>query len=423
MGKKNLLIILFSLILAILAGAFTHENTLFFGIPVIEIYDFLGQLFLNALKMMIVPLVVSSIIIGTSRIGNDHGGLTLAYRTFITFALLTLTAVLTGFIVAELLLPHLSVESLSQTSASLIKEEQTLFSRVKELIFRFFPPNIIQAAAEGQMIGLILFGFLFGFFSSHIDGELQRAVMDFTKGVFHISMKMTQFIIRFLPLAIFALVAKVIAGSGMKAIYSSSSYFITLVAAFLLFCGLILPLILRYVAMVNPWSHYKALSSALITAFTTSSSSATLPVTLECLEKEAGVSNRVASFTIPLGTSFLMAGAAIFETVAVLFIAKAYGIELGIDGKALLIALSFFLSMGIAGIPSASLVAVIAIVNILKLPAEGIALLLLVERFSDMCRTVVNVLTHSVACVVVARKEGETTSLCSSSKKHDHNAI
>ena len=177
--------------------------------------------------------------------------------------------------------------------------------------------------------------------------------------------------------------------------------------AFIAYTLIVLPAFLKFVAFVSPWQHMKAVGPAILTAFTTSSSAATLPVTLECIEKRAGVSNRIASFTLPLGTSIHMAGTAIFECVATFYLAQVYNIPLNATSQILIVFLSFIMSIGIAGIPSASLVVVVVILNMVGIPVEGIALLLVVERILDMFRTVVNVYSNTVNTVLVARSEGE----------------
>jgi proton glutamate symport protein len=168
-----------------------------------------------------------------------------------------------------------------------------------------------------------------------------------------------------------------------------------------------LPLLLKFIGKVRPLRHFKAMGPALITAFSTSSSSATLPITIDCVEKRAGVSNRICSLVIPLGTSINMSGSALYECVAAMFIAQAYGIELSFLSQILLVFLALITSIGVAGVPSASLVAIIAMLKALDLPLEGIGLFIAVDRILDMCRTTVNVFSDSCCAILVARTEGE----------------
>jgi Na+/H+-dicarboxylate symporter len=218
---------------------------------------------------------------------------------------------------------------------------------------------------------------------------------------------MTDIIMGVLPLGVFCLVAKAFSSVGLEALQPLALFCITVILGLLAFTFIALPLLLKVIARVNPLIHFRAMGPALVTAFSTSSSSATLPVTIECVEKRAGVSNRICSLVIPLGTSINMSGSALYECVAALFIAQVYGIELSWTVQFSVVVLSLVTSIGIAGIPSASIVAIIVILKAIGLPAEGIGLLFAVDRILDMCRTTVNVFSDSCCAVLVARTEGE----------------
>jgi Na+/H+-dicarboxylate symporter len=227
-------------------------------------------------------------------------------------------------------------------------------------------------------------------------------MLGFWKGLFQIMMKITHLVMEALPLGVFGLVAKVIATTGLDAISSATLYFIAVTASLLFYSIVVIPLLLFCCARVNPIRHFRAISPALFTAFSTSSSVATLPITLECLEKRAGVSNRICSFTIPLGTSLNMSGGALYMCIASLFICTVYGVPLTVTKVSLVALMSLLTSMGIAGIPSASLISVAMILNSIGVPAEGIGLIIAVDRILDMFRTTVNVLGNSVCAVLVA---------------------
>lgn len=410
MNKLNIILVFVAIALAILAGMITGTDQSLFGITYYELYDLIGNLFLNALKLVIVPLVASSIITGVAKMGEENAVLSLGAKTFGYFFFTCFLAVLGAYLVVVLIEPG-AREILSIRETASLMPDASLFDKLKEILYRLFPQNIIQAAAEGQMLGLIFFCLLFGYFTSQIDPHLSGTLQSFFKGVFQVMMKITHFVIQFLPLGVFALVAKVVASSGFEAIRSAGWFFVTCLIAFALYFFLTLSVLLKTWGKVSPWKHMKAMAPALLTAFTTSSSAATLPVTLESIEKRAGVSNRIASFTLPLGTSIHMAGTAIFECVATFYLAQVYGIPLNLTSQILIILLSFIMSIGIAGIPSASLVVMVVILNMVGIPVEGLALLLVVERFLDMFRTVMNVYSNTVSTVLVARSEGELTNL------------
>lgn len=399
MSLKNIALIFGAVFLGILAGSFIEpQGALFEGV------DLVGKLFLNALKLVIVPLVVTSIMTGIAKMGEEEKVALLGAKTFSFYFLACFLAVLCGFGAVMLLQPGLKQASLAHAALKTI-EPISLWQSLSDIILRLFPPNLFQALAEGQMLGLIVFSLLFGFFTSKIEPQLSGTLQSFFKGVFQVMMKITHFIIGFLPIGVFALIAKVVATTGFDAVKSASWFFITALVAFFLYGGVTLSLMLRYIGKISPWRHIQAMGPALLTAFTTSSSAATFPITLECLEKRAAVSNRIAGFTLPVGTSFHMAGTACFATVAVIFIAQAYGIALSFAEYILILLLSVLMSIGIAGIPSGCLVAVIVILSLLKLPMEGLALLFVVERVLDMLRTVINVYSNTVCTVLVAQSE------------------
>ena len=198
-----------------------------------------------------------------------------------------------------------------------------------------------------------------------------------------------------------------VATTGLEAFKPLALFFFTVLGALILHFVVVMPLILSLLGRVNPVRHYRAMAPALLTAFSTSSSSATLPLTMECVEKNAGVSNRTSSFVLPLGATINMDGTALYECVAAMFIAQAYGIELSFATQFTVVLVALLTSIGVAGIPSASLVAISIILATIGLPAEAIGLILAVDRILDMCRTTVNVFSDSCGAVVIARTEGE----------------
>jgi Na+/H+-dicarboxylate symporter len=278
---------------------------------------------------------------------------------------------------------------------------------VAEVFLRMVPTNIVQAAANGQMLGLIFFSLLFGFFMTKIDHPGAETIYNFWDAVYNVMMLITDFVMKFAPLGVFALVAKVVATTGLEAFKPLALFFITVLVALAIHFFVVLPLLLKFVAGVSPIRHYRAMAPALLTAFSTSSSSATLPLTLECVEKNAGVSNRTSSFVLPLGATINMDGTALYECVAAMFIAQAYGIDLGFAEQFTIVMVALLTSIGVAGIPAASLVAISIILTTIGLPVEAIGLILAVDRILDMCRTTVNVFSDSCGTVLIAKSEGE----------------
>jgi Na+/H+-dicarboxylate symporter len=278
---------------------------------------------------------------------------------------------------------------------------------VLDTIRGVIPPNIIEAAANTKLLGLVFFAVVFGFFLARIEQPHQGTVMSFWQGIFQIMMRVTGWVMTLAPIGVFALIAKVVAVSGFEGAGPLLLFASCVVAGLLLYGFVALPILLALAARVNPWRLYPAMAPALLTAFSTASSSATLPLSLNCLEKRAGVSERVAGFVMPLGASVNHAGSALYECAAAMFIAQAYGLHLSFSTQFTVVVLALITSMGIAGIPAASLVGIAIILAAVGLPAEAIGVLLVFDRILDMCRTAINVLADAACTVIVARLEGE----------------
>jgi Na+/H+-dicarboxylate symporter len=406
--------ILIALGLAVLVGLMVGKDGAIFGLTFYAVFDFVGQLFLNALKMLIVPLIVSSIIVGVAGIGDSENLGRLGAKTIGYYALTSFLAILVGLSVVNLIQPGVidgSAEAVFGLSANAAELEAQFADKgaddIVAIFLRMVPTNIIAAASEGQMLGLIFFSILYGFFMTRIEKQAAEPQYNFFNGMFQIMMKITDLVMRFAPIGVFALVAKTVASTGLEAFIPLAQFFFTVVIALGIHFAVTLPLLLLLLGHVKPLRHYRAVSPALLTAFSTASSSATLPLTMECIEKNAGVSNKTTSFVLPLGATVNMDGTALYECVAVMFIAQAYGIEMGLATQFTVVLLALMTSIGVAGIPAASLVAIAIILSAVGLPLEGIGLILAVDRVLDMLRTAVNVAGDSAGAVIIAKSEGE----------------
>ncbi len=411
--------IFIALFAAVIAGIITGPDGAIFGVTYDSVYDFIGQLFLSALKMLIVPLIVSSIIVGVSGLGNDNSLGRMGAKTLTYYAFSSLLAIMIGLIVVNLLQPGyidgepakdlIGLQPVPETTVANIEGRGA--GDIVDILLRIVPQNVVSAAAEGQMLGLIFFSLLFGYFMSRIAEEPGKVLKNFWQGVFDTMMGITDFIMKFAPIGVFGLVAHVIAGlspDNLGELFNSLALFVlSVLLALAIHTFVAMPLILRLVARVNPIRHLKAMAPAMMTAFSTASSSATLPVTMECVEKNAGVSNKTSSFVLPLGATVNMDGTALYECVAAMFIAQAYGLELTFATQFSIVFIALLTSIGVAGIPSASLVAITIILTAIGLPLEALGLILAVDRILDMFRTSVNVFSDSCGAVVVARLEGE----------------
>jgi proton glutamate symport protein len=411
--KQSPWIVILAIVLGIAAGALTGTTGNVFGLTFFSIYDLIGKLFINALMLIVVPLVSASVITGIARIGNESTMGRLGLKIFGFYISTSLLAILIGLLVVNIFNPGAFFTEYGNT---LIPPETT--AKLKEeiagghgltissVILQIIPANIIDAF-HGQMMGLIFFSLLFGYAVSKIEHHPQSIILGFWQGIFQTMLVMTDVIMKCLPIGVFCLVAKSFATAGLDSLRALAVFVVTVIIGLSLFMFVALPLLLKFIARVNPMLHFRAMAPALVTAFSTSSSAATLPVTIECVEKRAGVSNRICGLVVPLGTSINMSGSALYECVAALFIAQVYGLELSVATQFSVVLLSLVTSIGIAGIPSASIVAILVILKAIGLPAEGIGLLFAVDRILDMCRTTVNVFSDSCCAVLVGRTEGE----------------
>lgn len=408
MKKSSLLIqVLIAIALALLVGGFSSPDSQVIGIPYIQLFGFLGQLFLNALTLLVVPLVGSSIVNGISQMGKDSSFGRLGAKTFFFYIFTTFLAVLTGLLFVNIFQPGTYMTRPEGALApALANAPQNHIEAIGQILLKLIPLNIFEAASQGNMLGIIFFALLFGFALAKIESSASDTIMQVIKGLFHTLMRMTHFLMRVMPLGVFFLVTKAIAIRGVGSLGSLLIFFAAVLLGLATFMFVILPLFLRLMGL-SPWRHFRAMAPALLTAFSTSSSAATLPITMDCVEKRAGVSNRICSFVVPLGTSINLSGSALYECIAVLFIAQVYGFQMSIIHQAIVVVLSLLTSMGVAGIPSGSLVAILIILNAMGFPAEGLALILPVDRILDMCRTTVNVFSDTSCAVLVAHTEGE----------------
>ncbi|MGA1080729.1 MAG: dicarboxylate/amino acid:cation symporter [Steroidobacteraceae bacterium] len=408
--------ILIAIALAALAGSLTGEDGALFGVTFYSVYDFVGRLFLNALKMLIVPLIASSMIVGVASLGSGEALGRLGLRTVGFYAATSLCAILLGLAVINVVKPGLvggspAGEQLAlQSDASQV--EAMLSGRsagdVVEIFVRMIPQNIVSAAGDnGSILAVIFFSLMFGYFMTRVGPVHGQVLLSFWKAVFDVMTRMTEFIMKLAPIGVFGLVAKVVAKAGLSAAGPLAVFAACVLAVLALHLFVVLPLFIRVATGLRPWGFFPAMAPALLTAFSTASSSATVPVTLDCVEKRLGVSNRVSSFVVPLGATVNMNGTALYECAAVLFIAQAYGVDMSLTSQLLVVLLALVTSIGVAGIPAASLVAIAIILTAVGLPPEAIAILFVFDRILDMARTAVNVAGDATAALIVARMEGE----------------
>ncbi|OGU36718.1 MAG: sodium:dicarboxylate symporter [Ignavibacteria bacterium GWB2_35_6b] len=373
----------------------------------VQYVSWMGDLFLRGLKMVIVPLILSSIISGVANIGNAGSLGRLSLKTFTYYITTSLLAIMTGLFFVNILQPGVGADLGNMQQIEGLEASK---NSISETILNIIPTNIFSAFSEGQMLSIIFFALLFGFFITRVENKYQTLMTDFSNAVFEVMMKITMFIIKFTPLGILGIVAKQVATTSNLSNVASSLgiYMLAVLFGLAVHGGFTLPLLLKTIGKVNPLKHFKAMTTPLLTAFSTSSSNATLPLTMEAVEHNAGVSNKITSFTLPLGATVNMDGTALYECVAAVFMAQAYGHSLTIVEQAIIVVTALLASIGAAGIPMAGLVMISIILTAIGLPLELIGLILAVDRPLDMCRTTINVWSDMCGAVIIAKSEGET---------------
>ncbi len=391
--------ILIALLLSILFGIFFADF--------VHYVTWMGVLFLRALRMIIVPLIFSSIVSGVTGIGSAKNLGRMSMKTFSYYILTSLLAIFTGLLFVNLVKPGVGADlGLSSTVKGLDASAESF----GQTLINIIPTNIIDSMARGDMLSIIFFAILFGFFTTRVMPSLRSPIEKTFNAIFEVMMQITMFVIKFTPLGVFGIVAGLVAehAGNLLPIFSRMGiYMLCVIGALSIHAFVMLPLLVRILAKANPLKHAKGMSVPLLTAFSTSSSNATLPLTMEAVETNSGVSTKTSGFVLPLGATINMDGTALYECVAALFIAQAYGIELSLLQQGIVVLTALLASIGAAGIPMAGLVIITIILTAVGLPLEGVGLILAVDRILDMFRTTVNVWSDSCGAIIIAKSEGE----------------
>jgi len=397
--------ILIALLLGATFGIFLPDQ--------VEWIKWMGDLFLRGLNMVVIPLVISSIVVGIVNVGSGSNLSRLGIKSILFFLSTTLVAIVTGLLFVNVFKPGNNVNLVQSVVSDVAIAPKKSFA---EMLVNIVPSNIFSDLATGsdRLLGIIFFSILFAIFLSKQEARFRDNLVNLFESVFQIIMKITGLVIRFSPFGVFALIVVQFShytGDPKQLVNvagSLGSYLITIIGALLFHNFVTLSLILFFFVRVNPFKHILNMISPLLMSFSSSSSSATLPLTLSEVEEKSGVSNRVTSFVIPLGTAINRNGTALFECGAAIFVAQAYGIELSVTQQFLLVVTTLVASIGAAGIPMAAFVMMSVILDSAGIPKEGLGLLLVVDRILDMFRTATNVYGNTCAAVFVAKSEKET---------------
>lgn len=384
--------ILIALLLAAVVGSILNVDSAILNIKFLDVFDFGGTIFLNLLKMVIVPLIITAMITSVIKIAEHKSFVLLGKKGALYYVATSLFAVIIGLFFVNLIAPGEGQNIFNQAATSQIQDKLTDkdLGSIVEIFIRMIPTNIFQASAESNILALIFFSILFGFFASKLPEKNKLTLTIFFEGVFETMMMITHWVLKFAPIGVFCLVSAVIVKTGFTQFERMLWFFITVILALVTHMFILMPLILKIFAKISFKEHFKSVLPALLTAFSTSSSASTLPVTMESVEK-TGVDKNVSRLILPLGATINMDGTALYECIAVIFIAQIVGVDLTISQQLLVVLLALTTSIGVAGIPSASLVAIGLILTALGLPLEAMAILLVTDRILDMLRTSVNV--------------------------------
>ncbi|WP_395751611.1 dicarboxylate/amino acid:cation symporter [Prosthecobacter sp.] len=391
-----------------------------------EICRFVSDLFLRALKMVIVPLVVASIISGIAGLKSLDGFARMGLKTWAYYIIGSLVAVCVGLLMVNTIKPGLvdgkpnatlkaAMDSaLNSKSAAevgnVMKKAEGGASSLLDIVRRMIPTNVVEACANGDLLAIIFFSILFAVAMVLVPGGPPIALQDLFNQLTDVMTLVTTWVMKFTPLAVFCLVIPAIAEVGVGILQNLVPYVLTVVGALALHTFVVLPLVLK-ASGASPLKHFRNMSDSMLMAFSTASSTATIPVTMRCVLEEAKVSERVGSFVIPLGATVNMNGTALYECVVVVFAAQVLGIDLSLSQQFIVVLLALVSSIGVAGIPAASLVAIIIIMQNAGFSEDmikaSLGLILTIDRPLDMARTTVNVFGDTVGAVVIAKSEGE----------------
>jgi len=379
------------------------------GEPIANRIGWIGTLFMRLLRMVIVPLVLTSIISGVASVGGGRSLGRLFSKTMGYYVLSSFLAAFVGLLMVNLIRPGVDADLTGVDQE--VFELSTPDSAV-QLLLDIVPQNVFQAAATADMLALIFFCIVFGAALSALPDKTRKPLVEFFDALFHVMMKLTSGIIKFLPIGVFALITLMVGTTGFDAFVPLAKYAATIFSGVSIHFFVTLPILLIVLGRISPRIHFANMREPLLIAFSTSSSAATLPVTMNVVEEKVGVSNKIASFVLPMGATVNMDGTAVFECAGALFVAQAMGIDLSIMDQGIVVLTALLASIGAAAVPSAGLVVLFIVLGAIGLEGPGVDVIvgsmLAIDRPLDMYRTAVNVFSDSCGAAIIARSEGET---------------
>lgn len=377
-------------------------------------FKFIGEIFVRLLNMIAVPLVLASLIVGAASLTDLKHVAKIGGKTLGFYALTAVLAISIGLLFVNLIQPgnimdQVTKERLLDTYQydAKSKIEQNVSMNIVDFIVNIVPKNPFKAIVDGDFLQIVFFAILTGIFLMQIPKEKSAPVIGFFSGVSEAMIVLVEKIMIIAPFAVFTLIASTVAEFGFSILQTLFWYSLTVVLGLFVLTFIEYPVLLKIFTKIKIKDFFRAQRQVLAVAFSTSSSAATLPVTMDVCEKRLGVPNKIASFVLPLGTTVNMDGTALYQAVAAVFIAQVFGFELTLTQQLTIVLTAALAAIGTAPVPGVGLLMLIIVLKSIGVPEEGIALIIGVDRFLDMCRTVPNVLADSLACVVIASSEGE----------------
>lgn len=404
--------ILLGLILGAIAGI--AANALGWG-DEIQVIRPVGDAFIRLITMLVVPLVFASLLVGVASLGDLTKLGRIGGKTIVYYLATTAIAITIGLVLANLVRPgsRLDPEVKDQlltdfSGAAQVNIEQATGSpSVVDTLLDIIPTNPAASLAEANMLQVIFFALLFGIALTYLEKSKSEPILSFMEGVNEAMIQLVHLVMKIAPFGVFALIAAIVGQYGLGILKTLILYSLVVVVALAIHAGVVYPMAVRFLAGMNPIHFFKGIAPAQLVAFSTSSSNATLPVTMECAEENLGVSEEVSAFVLPLGATVNMDGTAIYQGVATIFIAQVYGLDLTFSQQLMVVLTATLASIGAAGVPGVGMITLALVLQTVGVPLEGIALILGVDRILDMCRTAVNVTGDASCAVVVSASEGE----------------
>lgn len=374
-----------------------------------------GTIFIRLITMVVVPLVFFSLTLGTASLGDIKKLGRIGIKTFLYFLMTTALAITIGLLAANLLKPGAGLneqvkhellknyEQAAQTRISAIRDKPSLIS----ILVNIVPTNPVKAMAEGEMLQIIFLALIFGLCLTLIPADKSRPLLQFFEGANEAVLQVVHLVMKFAPYGVLALLASIIGQFGAGILLTLLKYVVVTILGLAFHALVINGMLLRFLGGINPGRFFRGTSDAMLIAFSTSSSNATIPVALESLDN-LGVKKEYSSFVVPLGATINMDGTALYQGVAAVFIAQIYGIPLSLTAQATIVLMAILASVGTAGVPGAGMIMLAMVLKQIGVPLEGVALILGVDRLLDMCRTTVNMIGNMAASVIIHRSEEKT---------------